>query len=58
MENRDELIEAYAERIADGMDHKDMWAFVMENLEANLSTYSDEQLLAEIEDFAPDLLGE
>lgn len=58
IEYRSALIEAYAARIVDGMDFKDLWAFAIENMEANLSTYSDEQLLAEIGEFAPDLIGE
>ena len=58
MVNRDELIEAYAERIVGGMDMKELWAYALEHLQEGLSSYSDDELLAEIEDFAPDLIGE
>jgi len=58
MENRDELLEAYAENIVEGMSFKDLWAYALENLQDSLATYSDEQLLDEITEFAPHLLGE
>lgn len=58
MLNRNELIEAYAERIVDGMDMKDMYAFVYEILCERLDDYPDADLEAEVRDFYPELLGE
>ena len=54
--DRDELQNAYIERIIDGMDHKDLWAFVYDALEQNFERYSVNELITEVEDYYPDLL--
>lgn len=54
--NRDSLIADYAQQILDGMDMKVLECFVLDTLKDNLSSYSDEELIAEIEDHYPELL--
>jgi len=58
MRDRDDLIEAYAERIVDGMDMKELVTLALETMMERLSSYEDDELVEEINDFAPDLLGE
>ena len=54
--NRDQLQNDYIESIIDGMDHKDIWQFVYDQLEQNLEKYSDEELVTEVKDYYPHLL--
>ena len=54
--DRDELQKAYIESIIDGMDHKDLWAFVYDSLEQNFERYSVNELINEVEEYYPDLL--
>lgn len=54
--NRDALQDAYIERIIDGMDHKDLWAFVYDNMNDHLDKYSVNELIQEVEEYYPDLL--
>ena len=54
--NRDEIIAAYAERIVDGMDMRDLVAFATEQMIDRLDSYDDEELVEEVREFAPDLL--
>ena len=54
--DRDELQNAYIERIIDGMDHKDLWQFVYDTLEQNFERYSVNELITEVEDYYPELL--
>ena len=56
--NRSELLDTYIEAIIDGMDHKDLWQFVYDTMEQNLETYSDEELITEIKEYYPHILGE
>ena len=53
---RDTLIQSYIERVIDNMNTKDLVRVVWEQLEENLSLYSDEELRAEIEEYNPELL--
>jgi len=55
--NRQELVEAYIDRVLDNMSTKDLIRIVGDQLEENLSTYSDEELLTEVEGYYPELLG-
>lgn len=55
--NRQELIEEYVDRILEGMSIKDLMRIVGDQLEENFSTYSDEELITEVEEYYPDLLG-
>jgi hypothetical protein len=56
MQSREELVSAYVHRIIDGMDFKTLWNCALEQLQENYAQYSDEQLLAEVSEFYPDLL--
>ena len=50
------LVERYAEQIMDGMDMKTMECFVFDTLVENLTNYTEEELIAEIREYNPDLL--
>ena len=50
------LVERYAEQIMDGMDMKTMEQFVFDTLVDNLTNYSEDELIAEIREYNPDLL--
>ena len=54
--DRDNLQNAYIERIIDGMDHKDMWQYVYDSLDQNFEQYSVDELITEVEDYYPELL--
>jgi hypothetical protein len=55
--NQDELIDAYAQQILDGMDYKTMERFVYDTLVENLTNYSEDELIAEVSEYNPELLG-
>lgn len=54
--DRDSLIADYAQQILDSMDMKTMECFVYDTLKDNLSSYSDEELIAEVTEYNPELL--
>jgi hypothetical protein len=54
--DRDSLIENYVQQIIDGMDMKTMECMVYDTLKDNLSSYSDEELITEVEEYNPELL--
>ena len=54
--DRDELQDAYIKELIDGMDHKDMYAFVYDTINDNLDKYSVEELIEEVEEYDPELL--
>ena len=54
--NRDSLQDAFIQRIIDGMDHKDMYQLVYDNLNGNFDDYTTEELITEVEDYYPELL--
>ena len=56
--DRDSLQENYIESIIDGMDHKDMYAFVKDNLNDHLDKYSVDELIQEVEEYYPEILEE
>jgi len=51
--NRQELLDAYIDRILDNMSTKDLMRIVGDQIEENLSGYSDEELIAEVEEYYP-----
>ena len=55
-QTRNNLIEAYVDRVLDNMSTKDLIRIVGDQLEENLSAYSDAELLTEVEEYYPDLL--
>jgi len=54
--NRQELLEAYVDRLLENMSTKDLMRLVGDQLEESLSNYSESELIAEIEEYYPDLL--
>jgi hypothetical protein len=53
---RDQLISDYVDLVLDNMSTKDLMRIVGEQLDDNLSKYTDEELISEIEDYYPELL--
>ena len=56
--DRAQLIEDYIQTLIENMDYKTMECFVYDSLQDNLATYTDEQLITEIEEYNPELLEE
>jgi hypothetical protein len=54
--NREELENQLAERVVEGMDWDTLTVFAMEKLREAYRDLSDEELSAEIKDYAPDLI--
>lgn len=54
--NRQELLDSYIDRILDNMSTKDLMRIVGDQIEENLSSYTDEELIAEVEEYYPELL--
>jgi hypothetical protein len=56
--DREELTQAYIDRVIDNMNTKDLVRIVWEQLEENLALYSEQELISEVSDYYPDLLEE
>lgn len=56
--NREQLISDYVDRIVDNMSTKDLMRIVGDQLEENLSSYSDDELISEVSEYYPELLDE
>jgi hypothetical protein len=56
--DRNSLISDYVDRILDNMSTKDLMRIVGDQLEENLSSYSDDELRNEVEEYYPELLEE
>ena len=56
--NRDKLQDTYIKQLIDGMDHKDMYAFVYDTINEDLNSYSMKELIEEVENYDPELLEE
>ena len=54
--DRDQLISDYVDRILDNMSTKDLMRIVGDQLEENFASYSDEELIGEVEEYYPELL--
>ena len=54
--DRETLVQSYIDRVIDNMSTKDLVRVVWEQLEENLSSYTDDELLSEVEDYYPELL--
>jgi transcriptional regulator CtsR len=54
--NRHQLINDYINQVLDNMSTKDLVRIVADQLEENLDTYSDEELINEITEYYPELL--
>jgi hypothetical protein len=56
--NREQLVEDYIQQLIEGMDYKTMECLVYDTLKDNLADYTDEQLITEVTDYYPELLGD
>ena len=56
--DRDQLVEDYVQQMIEGMDYKTMERFVYDTMVENLTDYTDEELLTEVTDYYPELLGD
>jgi len=56
--DRQELLDAYIDRILDNMSTKDLLRIVGDQIEDNLSSYTDEELISEVQEYYPDLIAE
>ena len=56
MSPKEALAQALAERIVEGMDMDTLVTYAMETLFQNYSSYTEDQLRAEVSEYAPDLL--
>ena len=56
--NREQLQDAYINNVIDGMDMDDCLALLFDFLDKDLDSYSDEELIAEVTEYYPELLEE
>ena len=54
---RDQLISNYVDLVLDNIDTKTLMQIVGDEITDNLSEYTDEELISEIEDHYPELLN-
>jgi len=54
--DRAQLIENYIQQLIGGMDYKTIECFVYDSMQDNLATYTDEQLIAEVTEYNPELI--
>jgi hypothetical protein len=54
--DREALVEAYIDRLLDNMSTKDLLQIVGDQMEENITSYTDEELISEVESYYPDLL--
>lgn len=54
--DRQALVEAYIDRLLDNMSTKDLLRIVGDQMEENLISYTDDELISEVESYYPDLL--
>ena len=54
--DRDKLQETYIRELIDGMDHKDMYAFVYDTINDTLDKYTVDELIEEVNEYDPELL--
>ena len=54
--DREALVEAYIDRLLDNRSTKDLLRIVGDQMEENLTSYTDEELISEVESYYPDLL--
>lgn len=56
--NREQLIQDYVDLILDDMSTKDLMRLVGDQIEENLKSYTDEELMNEVREYYPELLDE
>lgn len=57
-QRRSEMISDYVDRVIDNMSTKDLMRIVGQQLEENLESYSDSELLVEVAEYYPEILSE
>ena len=55
--DRAQLTEDYIQQLIEGMDYKTMECLVYDTLKDNLATYTDAQLITEVTEYDPELVG-
>ena len=55
-QNRDTIQDTYIRELIDGMDHKNMYAFVYDTINENLDKYSVDELIEEVNEYNPEIL--
>lgn len=56
--DRAQVTEDYIQQLIEGMDYKTMERLVYDILKDNLATYTDDELITEVTDNYPELLGD
>ena len=56
--DRDSLISDYVDRVLDNLSTKDLLRIVGDQLEENFASYTDEELISEVQEYYPDLIAE
>ena len=56
--NREQLQDAYINNLIDGMDMDDCLAMLFDFMDQSFDSYSDEELITEVREYYPELLGE
>jgi len=56
--NRSELQDNMIQQILEDMDIKTMMAILYDNMNESYDKYSDEELIAEVEEYYPELLND
>ena len=56
--DRAQLTEDYIQQLIEGMDYKTMECFVYDTMKDNLASYTDAELITEVTEYDPELLGD
>ena len=56
--NRQELQEQLIDNVIEGMDFKTMWQVLFDFMDQSYDKYTDEELMAEVKEYYPELLEE
>jgi hypothetical protein len=56
MTNRQDLQDAYINNVIDGMDMKDCLAMLFDYMDNDMDSYTEEELIAEVTEYYPELL--
>ena len=54
--NRQEIQDQLIEQVIDGMDFKTMWSVLYDFMDNSYDKYSDDELMAEVKEYYPELL--
>ena len=54
--NREQLQDAYINNLIDGMDLKDCLAMLFDYMDQSFDSYSDEELISEVQEYYPELI--